>query len=111
MAAETPYPSCLSHSSGGLVQTSAHRVVKSRKGIIPRTVSVFKESASPLAATAPVCCVETEDTDDASESPPPVMLPSKLAAVELDLFFLGKAGRILPGNSVRRSLCSRLKSP
>lgn len=44
--------------------------------------------------------VETDDTDEASESSAllhPVHSPD---AVVLDLFFLGRGGRIRPGNSV-----------
>ena len=46
-----------------------------------------------------VPCVDIEDKDEASSSPP---TPSKVE-VEL-LFFRGNGARTLPGNSVRRRL-------
>jgi hypothetical protein len=48
--------------------------------------------------------VETEDTDEASESSPPLTALSRFEAVELCLFFRGIGGRIFPGNSVRSLL-------
>lgn len=68
-------------------------------------------SAEPLAPCRPVACVDTDDIDDASESLPPVIELIKFDAVELVLFFLGRGGSTLPGNSVRSLLCRRLKSP
>jgi hypothetical protein len=48
--------------------------------------------------------VDTEDTDEASESSPPLTALNKFEAVELCLFFLGIGGRTFPGNSVRNLL-------
>ena len=62
-------------------------------------------SADPSGVV--VFCVETEDTEEASSSPPTLR---KVEWVEL-LFFRGKGGIILPGNSVLSRLCSLEKSP
>lgn len=51
-------------------------------------------------AGALVIRVETDDTDDASESSALLHPVHKPEAVVLDLFFFGRGGRIRPGNSV-----------
>lgn len=62
------------------------------------------------ASTTEVAIVEIEDTEDES-------LPSafeelnRFDAVEFCLFFFGGTGKIFPGNSVRKFLCSFKKSP
>lgn len=69
-------------------------------------------AASPEAVVGmPAKLVEAEDIDEASESLPPVMLPIRVDAVELDLFFFGSGGSTFPGSSVRSLLYRRLKSP
>lgn len=78
----------------------------------PLTVNILEcPSAELLAAWKLFACVENDDTEDASESLPPVIELIRFDAVELVLFFLGSGGRTLPGNSVRSLLCRRLKSP
>src|SRR5271168_764464 len=68
----------------------------------PRTVRFFNDESTPIVAKFPI--VETEDTDEASSSFPPITPVIKFVAVEFCLFFLGMGGRILPGNSVRSFL-------
>jgi len=48
--------------------------------------------------------VETDDTDDASESLPLRTALKRFEVVELCLFFFGIGGRTFPGNSVRNFL-------
>jgi hypothetical protein len=48
--------------------------------------------------------VETEETDEASLSLPPVIPLKRFEAVELCLFFLGIGGNTFPGNSCRSLL-------
>ena len=63
-----------------------------------------------VVSATEVAIVETEDTDEVSLSSP-FMLLNRFDVVELCLFFFGGAGKIFPGNSVRRFLCSFKKSP
>lgn len=49
----------------------------------------------------PVRRVETDESDEASESLPPLKLVQKPEAVVSDLFFFGNIGRTRPGSSVR----------
>src|SRR5271156_1622802 len=56
-----------------------------------------------------VSCVEMEETEDASSSPP-LGTESKDVIVD-DLFFRGNGGKTLPGISVRSLLCSLANSP
>ena len=71
---------------------------------IPLTVRFFSESVTLLPPFPLAIWTETEETEDASESHPLEMPPSKLEAVELLLFFFGNGGRTFPGNSVLNAL-------
>ena len=56
-----------------------------------------------------VSCVETEETEDASSSPP--LGTESKDDIVVDLFFRGNGGKTLPGISVRSLLCSLANSP
>lgn len=66
-----------------------------------------REALSPELSGVVVFCVETEETEEASSSPP---TPRNMEWVEL-LFFRGRGASIFPGSSVLNRLWSFAKSP
>lgn len=86
-----------------------------RKGsllsFLPSTASIRIDAVVVAVPSATeVVWIEIEDIEDESLSSP-FEEPNRFDAVELCLFFFGGAGKIFPGNSFRRFLCSFKKSP